>query len=119
MQSVPLRVSRPSPVRCLASSGRGGLPGPFPPVPGSGSCPSSWAGLCVRGGPAPGGWGGGGGLCAALPLGRGWGAPRAGGSVYLGPSLCLPLAGTKAGVIGVAKSMEGVVSIVFRFMSAC
>ena len=37
----------------------GGWPSPFPPVPGSGSCAPSWAGL---------GGGGGGGLCAAPPF---------------------------------------------------
>ena len=40
-------------------------------------------------------------------------------SLYLGPSLCLSRACTKAGVIGVAQIMEGVVSIPFRLVSAC
>ena len=63
--------------------------------------------------------GGGGDLCAAPPWRCGRGVSRGGGSFYHGPFLCLPLAGTKAGVIGVAQFMEGVVSILFRFVSAC
>ena len=49
--------------------------------------------------------------------GRGgqWG----GGSPCLGPSLCLPWAGNKAGVIGVALAMEGVAPIPLRFVLAC
>ena len=42
-----------------------------------------------------------------------------GGSPYLGPSLCLPWAGNKAGVIGVALVMEGVALILLRFVFAC
>ena len=92
--------------------GGGGGPAPFPPIPGSRLCAPLWAGL--------GGWGGGGGgLCAAPPRGRGRGVLRGGGLLYPGPSLCLPWAGTKAGGIGVAQLMEGVVSILFRFVSAC
>ena len=53
------------------------------------------------------------------PRGRGRGALRGGGSFYVSPSLCLPWAGTRAGVIGVAQFMEGVASILLRFMSAC
>ena len=52
------------------------------------------------------------------PRVRGFGAPRGGGSLYLGPSLCLPWAGTKAGVIGVAQFMEGVASILLRLVFA-
>ena len=57
--------------------------------------------------------GGGGGR------GCGRGAPRGGGSPYLGPSLCPPWAGNKAGVIGVALVMEGVAPILLRFVFAC
>ena len=53
------------------------------------------------------------------PRRRGRGAPGGGGSLYLGPSLCLPWAGTKAGVIGVAQFMEGVASILLGFVLMC
>ena len=65
--------------------------------------------------------GGGGAVCVPSSLGGAAGEPRGargGGSLCLGPSLCLPWAGTKAGFIGVAQSMEGVVSIPVRFVSA-
>ena len=77
-----------------------------------------WVVCPLVGGP---GWGGpgGGGLCAAPPRGRGWRAPRGGGSPCLRPSLCLHWAGTKAGAIGVAQLMEGVLSIPLRLVSAC
>ena len=62
--------------------------------------------------------GGGGGCVPSSP--EVWpGAPRGGGSPYLGPSLCLPWAGKKAGVIGVALVMEGVAVILLRFVFAC
>ena len=86
MRSAPLGFFCRSPVRCLASGGGGG--GPLPPVPGSGSCAPSCPGLCVRGGPAPGGWGGGGGLCAALPRGRVRGGPGGGGWEVALPQSC-------------------------------
>ena len=93
MRFMPLRVSCPGPVRRLVSlGGAGGLPGPFPPVPGSGSCAPPWAGLCVRGGPAPGG-GGGGAVRVPRPLLDVVGGPRGagcGGSLCLGPCPCLP-----------------------------
>ena len=55
-----------------------------------------------------GGLGGGGGVRRTPRLcGRG-GACRAGGSLCLIPSLCLPWAGNKAGVTGVVLSMGGV-----------
>ena len=76
----------------------------------------------LPGPPGAGGLGGGGGErpVGRLPLGgRGQGAPRGWGSLYLGPSLCLPWAGTRAGVIGVAQFLEGVVSILFRCVSSC
>ena len=62
---------------------------------------------------------GGGRLCAALSQSPGWGAPGAGnrGSLCLSPSLCLPWPGTNAGFIGVAQCMEGVLSILLRFVS--
>ena len=65
-----------------------------------------------------GGRGGGG---VPPSLGGVAGGPRGaggGGSLCLGPSLCLSWAGTKAGFIGVAQSMEGVVCILLRFTSA-
>ena len=65
-----------------------------------------------------GGQGGGRPVCRP-PRGRCRGAPRGGGSLYLGPSLCLPRAGTKAGVMGVTQFMEGVACILLRFVFAC
>ena len=47
------------------------------------------------------------------------GGPEGRGSLYLGPSLCLPWAGTKAGVIGIAQFMDGVASILLRLLFAC
>ena len=104
MRSVPLCVSCPSPVRLLASSGGGGGGGPSPPVPGSGLCASLWAGLCVRGGPAPVG----GGVCVPPSLRGVAGGPRGAGG-----------RSASVRVIGVAQSIEGVVSTLFRFVSAC
>ena len=66
-----------------------------------------------------GGAGGGGRPVCRPPWGRGRGAPRGGGLLYLAPSLCLPWAGTNAGVSGVAQFMEGVAPILLRFVSAC
>ena len=51
----------------------GGRPGPVPPMPGLGSCAPRRAGLCVRGGRAPGG-GGRGGACVPPPPGVARGA---------------------------------------------
>ena len=65
--------------------------------------------------------GGGGVLCALLASGAWLGGPGGagdGGSLCLGPPLCLPWAGTKAGFVGVVKFMKVVASIVFWFMSA-
>ena len=64
----------PAPVPCSTFLARGGWPGPFVPLPGSGSLAPLWAGLCVRGGPALGGRGGGrargwGPACVPPPLG--------------------------------------------------
>ena len=74
--------------------------------------------LCPCGGCAPRGgsmaflcWGagwGGGGVRRFLRLCGRDGARRAGGSLCLFPSLCLPWAGNKAGVTGVVLSMGGV-----------
>ena len=61
----------------------------------------------------------GGAVCVPPPLGHGRGAPRDGGSLYLGPSLCLPWAGIKGGGIDIALLMECMVSIPFWLMSAC
>ena len=63
--------------------------------------------------------GGGGAACVPSPPAAWPGGPRGGGSPYLGLSLCLSWAGTKAGVIGVAQFMEGVASILLRFVFAC
>ena len=124
MQSVPLRVSCPSPMCRLAGLQGGARPGPFlhlSPVPGSGSYAPSRADLCVRGGPAGRGAGGCGGRSLCRPASGAWfgGARGAGGSgsLRIGLSLYLPWAGTKAGFIDAAQSMEVVVSILLRFVS--
>ena len=119
---MPLRVSCPGPVpRVVCFWGGGGRPGPVSPLPGLGLCALRGVGLRVWGVPAPGGgvgWGGGAPVRRAPRLcGRGgqWG----GGSPCLGPSLCLPWAGNKAGVLGVPLAMEGVAPIPLRFVLAC
>ena len=65
---------------------------------------------------------GGGGVGIPPSLGgsvRGpWGA-GGGASLCLGPFHCLPRLGTKAGFIGVAQCMEGVVSLLLSFVLAC
>ena len=118
MRSVPLRVSCFGLVRCLACFWGGGG--------GRSRSPRAWLGvLCpLAGGPVPpgpsgAGEGGGGGLCAGPTRGHGWGAPRGGRSLYLGPPLCLPWAGTKAGVIGVAQFLDLVASILLWFVFVC
>ena len=67
--------------------------------------------------------GGGGGAVSVPPSFRGAvGRPRGaggGGSPYLGPPPCLPRGGTKAGLLGVAQSMEGVAPVLHRLASAC
>ena len=112
----PLRAVRVPP-RFLPRSralsgllGGGGGPVPFPPYLALGRVPP-----CGRA------WvGGRGAACMPPPpRRRGRGASRGLGSLYLGPSFCFPRAGTKAGVIGVAQFMEDLVSILFRFVSAC
>ena len=92
------------------------------------SCsPLAWPGVVclLTGGPPRQGRSGagedrveGGAVCRP-PRSRGRGAPRGGGSLYPGPSLCLPWAGTKAGVISVAQFLEGMASILLRFVFAC
>ena len=97
--------------------GGGGGPVPFPPclawgfVPPLGRARASGA-FWRRGG------GGGGRPVCRPPRRRGSRIPRGRGLLYLGPSLCLPWAGNKAGVIGVAQVMEGVASILLRFVYA-
>ena len=111
MRLVPFRVSCPSPVRRLASSGGRGLA--LGPVPPCGRACASGAVQC-RGG------GGGGAVCVPPSPGGVVGGPRGAanrGLLCLGPSLCLPWAGTKAGFIGVTLFMEGVVSLLLRFVS--
>ena len=110
---MPLRISCFGPVRRRASF-REGRPGPVPPMPGFGSCAPLRAGLCIRDGLSQGGRP----VCRS-PWELGWGAPRGGGLLYLGPSVCLPWVGTKAGLVGVAQFMEGVASILLKFVSAC
>ena len=57
----PRPSALPASAPCAVLLAWGGeRPGPFPPIPSSGSCAPPWAGLCVRSRPAPGGWGRGG-----------------------------------------------------------
>ena len=65
------------------------------------------------------GWRGGGRPVRRSPRLCGRGGQRGRGSPCLGPSLCLPWAGKKAGVLGVAPAMEGVARILLQFMLAC
>ena len=115
MQSVPLHVFCLGPVRRWPAWGGGRLV-PFYPylalgrVPPCGRACASGA-VRRRGGLV---WGGS--LCAAPPEGVAGGPQGAGGC---SPSLCLPCAGIKAAVIGVPQFMEGVASILLRFVSAC
>ena len=92
--------------------GGGGGPVPFPPC-------LAWGCVPPLGRARAGGAGGGGRTVCRPPRRCGRGAPRGGGSPYLGPSLCLPWAGNKAGVTGVALVMEGVAPILLRFVFAC
>ena len=116
----------PCPSACPASLPRavwpalgGGAPVLFPPCLAWG-CVSPYGRACASGAfRHRGGAGGGGGAVCRPPRRRGGKAPRGGGSLYLGPSLCLPWAGTKVGVIGVAQFMEGVESILLRSVFAC
>ena len=113
----PCPSAHPAPVPCSVWSVSLGGGGPVSLLPGLGLCAPRGVGLRVWGVPAPGGGvGGGGGLSPGL-CGRGgqwgWGSP------CLGPSLCLPWAGNKAGVLDVALAMESVAPILFRFVLAC
>ena len=63
--------------------------------------------------------GGGGRPVRRSPRLCGRGGPWGGGSPCIGPSLCLPWAGNKAGLLDVALAMEGVASIPLRFVLAC
>ena len=109
----------PSSVWFVFLLGEGGQPRPVSPIPGFRLCAPRGVGLRVWGVPAPGGGVGGG--AAGVPFSRsvrpggqwGWGSP------CLGPSLCLPWAGNKAGVLDVALVMEGVAPIPFPFVLAC
>ena len=94
MRFVPFRVSCLGPVRRLACV-RGGGGGPVPPVPGLESCAPLRAGLCLRGGPAPGGVGGwgGGGLPVCLPPPEAWPGGPQGRGVALLRSVPLPSLG--------------------------
>ena len=97
-----------------------GRPDAVSSLPGLGLCAPRGVGLRVWRVPAPGvGWVGGGRPAprSSQRLGRGgqWG----GGSPCLGPSLCLPPAGNKAGILGVALAMQGVAPIPLRFVLAC
>ena len=90
------------------------------PLTGLGLCAPRGVGLRVRGVSVPRGRTGGGGRPvrrAPRLCGRGgrWGR----GSPCLVPSLCLPWAGNKAGVTGVALVMEGVAPIPVPFVLAC
>ena len=85
----------PAPVPCSALFVRGGGSVPALPCLALGCAPPSWKGLCVRGGPVPGGVCGGGpfaappgGVVGSGSVGGSQGA-GAGGSLCLGLSLCL------------------------------
>ena len=104
--------------RSLAPSGvlGGGRSGAGSPLPGLALCALCGAGsvafVCRGAGLVVGG---GGGPCAVPPVCAAGGASRAGGSLYLVPSLCLPWAGNKAGVTGVLLVRGGVVPIPLWF----
>ena len=117
----PFHVVRAPPrvlLRSLAPSGMlgRGRSGPGSPVPGLGLCAPRWAGLwrsCARGRVL-----GGGAAPAPCPPFVRPGGPVAGGLLCLVLSLCLPWAGSKAGVTGVVLVMGGVVPISLRFVLA-
>ena len=119
--SAPPRFPRRS--RAPPSLVRGGWPVPAPPCLALGcrlvgrpvrpGRPGAW-GVCVGGGS---GWRPFWGRGSAR-VGRGVsGGGGGGGSLCLGPSLCVPRTGTNAGFAGIALSMEGLVSILLRFVS--
>ena len=114
----------PAPVPCSVwfvfcfPFGGGGSPVPFPPYLAWGCVsPVGWA--CASGAfPRWGvGWWGGG--CVPFPRSVRPGSQWGWGSPCLAPSLYLPWAGNKAGVLDVALGMEGVAPIPFRFVLAC
>ena len=119
MPSVALRVSCLSPVLRLTCFGGGGAV-PFPPYMAWG-CALPVGRVCASGAfQRQAGWGGGGGRpVRRAPRLRGGGGQWGGGSPCLGPSLCLPWAGNKAGVLGVALTMEGLAPIPLWFVFAC
>ena len=105
---------------CLFPSLGGGAPGPVSPLPGLGLCAPRGVGLRVRGVSALGGgleWRGA--ACVPFPRSVRLGGQWSWGSPCLGPSLCLPWAGNKVGVLDVPLVMEGVAPIPFRFLLAC
>ena len=116
----PCPSACPAPVPCRVwFVFRGGWPGPFSPTWLWAVC-SPWGGSARLGRSSARGWGGGGGRPVRRAPGlckRGgqWG----GGSPCLGPSLCLPWAGNKAGVPGVALAMESGAPIPLRCVLAC
>ena len=97
----------------------GGRPGPVSPLPGLVLCAPREVRQRVWGIPAPGVGVGGGAACAPFPRLCGRGGQWGGGSPCLGPSLCLPWVGNKAGVLAVALAMEGVAPIPLWFVLAC
>ena len=122
MRSVPLHVSCPGPALCLVCFffwGGGAARSRFPPTWLGASC-SLWGGSARLGRSSAGEWGSGGGRpVRRSPRTCGWGGQSGGLSPCLGPSLCLPWAGNKAGVLGVALAMEGVAPIPLWFVLAC
>ena len=62
---------------------------------------------------------GGGAACVPFPLSLRPGGQWGSGSPCLGPSLYLPWAGNKAGVLDVALAMEGAAPIPLQFVLAC
>ena len=115
-------MSCPGPVPRFVCLEAGGAARSRFPLPGWGLCAPCGVGLRIWGVPAPGGGvggGGGGGLCAVLPDCAAGGGQWGWGSPCLSPSLYLPWAGNKAGVLGVALAMEGVAPIPLRFVLAC
>ena len=116
---MPLRVSCLGAVLRLACFGGGLARSRSPPALLGVVCPP-WGGPAHPGrSGAEGAGGGGGGAVCRPPRRCGRGAQGGGGSPYLGPALCLPWAGNKAGVIGVALVLGGVAPILLRFVFAC
>ena len=98
----------------------GERPVPFPPYLAWGCVPPLvWA--CASGAfPRWGvGWWWGGAACVPFPRSMRSGGQWDWGSPRLGPSLCLPWGGNKAGDLHVALAMEGVDPILSRFVFSC